>query len=60
MVRLHKTSRDNYLELFLKTREHLVLGRLVLYSKVQTIGNFNELCSIHFATCVKKGIKQFL
>jgi hypothetical protein len=60
MVRLHKTSSDNYLELFLKTREHLVSGRLVLCSKVQTTGNFNELCSVRFAACVKKGMKQFL
>jgi hypothetical protein len=60
MVRFHKKRRDTYLKTVLKTTEHLVLGRLVLCSKVQTTENFNELCSVRFVACVKEGIKQFL
>ena len=57
MVRLHRKSRDTDLESFLKTMEHLVSGRLVLCSKVQTTENLNELCSVRFAACVEEGMK---
>jgi hypothetical protein len=56
MVRLHKKSRDIFLDSFLATREHLISGSFVLCSKVQSTENLNELCSVRFAACVKKGM----